>query len=304
MSLGEFALIDRFFSRNLPARDDVLVGIGDDGAVLRIGASQRLVTTLAVAGTAARDAAGGDAARLGDAVMAAALNRLAAVGARPAWATLALTLPEADERWLAAFSDALFAVAAPWRVALVGGDTTRGPLAVTVVGHGLLDEATARVAPATGIGDGIYVSGALGAGMVAARTLPSTIHVALGGWIRASGGAAADLSEGLGAALAHLLARAGLGTRLDLSTLPLAPGVRGHLDETGTWPALASHRGDTELCFTLPAAADAQLLARAAEAHIPVLRVATVDDSGSVALTGADGGPLSSPVGRPRTTPS
>jgi thiamine-monophosphate kinase len=304
MSLGEFALIDRFFSRPLPERDDVLVGIGDDGAVLRVGAGHRLVTTLAIASTETWDAAGGEPCRIGHDVMATALNRLAAVGAQPAWATLALTLSEAEERWLAAFSDALFTVAEPWSVALVGGDTTRGPFAATLVGHGLLDADTTKAEPRTCIDDGIYVSGALGAGMAATRCMPASIRVALGRWIRACGGVAADLSEGLGAALMQLLAREALGASVELSKLPLAPAARRYLDEASAWSALPAHRGDMELCFTLPAAADADLLARAAEAHIPVTRVASVNDSQSVALLTGDGRSLPFLTGRPGTTRS
>ena len=139
MSVGEFDLIERHFCRTLPVRDDVLVGIGDDGAVVAVGDGRMVVTTIATLSAAAWDASGGDPARLGHDAMAMAIDQLTAAGAQPAWATLALTLPEADEHWLAAFSDALFAVATPRRVALIGGDTTRGPFTVTVVGHGLLE---------------------------------------------------------------------------------------------------------------------------------------------------------------------
>ena len=138
MSVGEFDLIERYFRRSLPARDDVVVGIGDDGAVVRVGARHSLVTTIATLSAAAWDACAGDPSRLGHDAMAMAMGQLTAAGAEPAWATLALTLPEADESWLAAFSDALFAVATPLCVSLIGGDTTRGPFTVTVVGHGLV----------------------------------------------------------------------------------------------------------------------------------------------------------------------
>lgn len=304
MSLGEFALIDRFFSRPLPVRDDVLVGIGDDGAVLRISAGHRLVTTLAIASTETWDAARGEPSRIGHDVMAMALNRLAAVGAQPAWATLALTLSEAEEPWLSAFSDALFAVAEPWSVALVGGDTTHGPFAATIVGHGLLDDDTTQMEPRVRIGDGIYVSGELGAGMAATRSMPATLRVALGRWIRACGGVAMDLSEGLGAALTHLLARDKLGASVDLSKLPLLPAAHRYLDHASAWSALPAHRGDFELCFTLPAAAEAEVLARATDAHIPVKRVAGVDDSEAVALLTGDGSALPLPAGGPGTTSS
>lgn len=143
MSVGEFELIERYFRRPLPARDDVLVGIGDDGAVLHVAAGHTLVCAVATLSTSAWDAHRGDPSRLGSDAMTLAVDQLAAAGAQPAWATLALSLPEADERWLAAFSDALFAVLAPLGVALVGGDTTRGPFTVTVVAHGLRDSRAA-----------------------------------------------------------------------------------------------------------------------------------------------------------------
>jgi thiamine-monophosphate kinase len=147
MSVDEFDIIERYFRRPLPARDDVLVGIGDDAAVVRIGDGHTLVTSIATLSAAAWDASAGDPSRLGHDAMAMALDRLTAAGAQPAWATLALTLPEADESWLAAFSDALFAVAEPLSVALIGGDTTRGPFTVTVVGHGFLDRDSAHTIP-------------------------------------------------------------------------------------------------------------------------------------------------------------
>jgi thiamine-monophosphate kinase len=149
MSVGEFDLIERYFCRPLPARDDVLVGIGDDGAVVRVGGEHTVVTTIATLSAAAWDASAGDPSRLGHDAMAMAIDQLTAAGAQPAWATLALTLPQADENWLAAFSDALFAVATPQCVTLIGGDTTRGPFTLTVVGHGLLEKSRRAALPAS-----------------------------------------------------------------------------------------------------------------------------------------------------------
>ena len=156
MPAGEFDLIDRYFRRALPARDDVLVGIGDDGAVLELPHGRTLLTAMATLGADAWKACDGDPARLARDAMAAPLASLAAAGAEPAWATLALTLPEVDEAWLAAFSDALFAEALPASVALVGGDTTRGPFTVTLVAHGLTDGggAPARAGNSSGTAPG------------------------------------------------------------------------------------------------------------------------------------------------------
>jgi len=149
MPVGEFDLIERYFRRALPARDDVVVGIGDDGAVVHVGGEHTVVTAIATLSTAAWDASAGDPSQLGHDAMTMAIDQLTAAGARPAWATLALTIPEANESWLAAFSDALFAVATPLSVALIGGDTTRGPFTVTVVGHGLLQRSHGKALPAS-----------------------------------------------------------------------------------------------------------------------------------------------------------
>lgn len=299
MSVGEFDIIDRYFRRPLPARDDVLVGIGDDGAVLRISAGHALVTTVATLSAAAWDASAGDPSRLGHDAMAMALNRLAAAGAQPAWATLALTLAEADTRWLAAFSDALFAVAAPLGVALIGGDTTRGPFTATVVGHGLLERDAAQTIPGIRAGDAVFVSGELGDGLLEKPTAGGAIHVTLGRWIRGHGGVAVDLSEGLGAALVSLLERDDLGASIDLTRLPLTPPVRRHLDENDAWSGLLAHRGDMQLCFTLPAGADAGIGTQPADEQIRVTRIASVNDSGVLNFATANGRTVALAAGDP-----
>jgi thiamine-monophosphate kinase len=297
MPVGEFELIDRYFRRPMPARDDVLVGIGDDGAVLQVGAGQRLVTTLATLGASAWDASGGDPARLGHDVMAMALNRLAAVGAQPAWATLALTLTDADERWLAAFSDALFAVSTGLRVALVGGDTTRGPFCVTVVGHGLLGNDGGKLRRQIRAGDGLYMSGALGGGRAAMHTAPSIIRVELGRWIRARGGMAADMSAGAAAALEALLADAPLGAAIALEELPVVSGMQPPGDAEDGWSRLLDQRGHVELCFTLAREHHEDMAAYAAGLQIPVTRLASVDGSCVIAFVSADGRRLQWPTG-------
>ena len=304
MAVGEFELIDRYFRRPLCARDDVLVGIGDDGAVLRIAAGQRLVSTVATLGTAAWDASGGDPARLGHDAMAIALNRLAAVGAQPTWATLALTLTDAEEDWLAAFSDALFAVATRYCVALVGGDTTRGPFCATLMGHGLVGNDDPQARREIHVGDGLYVSGPLAAGRALTRSTPSTIRVELGQWIRTHGGTAADMSEGVAAALTALLADAPLGATIARARLPLIPGLQPPVDDEDGWSRRLNQRGDMELCFTLPPEQHEDMAAYAAGLQIPATQLATVDDSCVIAFLDAEGRTLRLPSGQRGDLPS
>nr|VFJ98193.1 MAG: AIR synthase related protein, N-terminal domain [Candidatus Kentron sp. H]VFJ98370.1 MAG: AIR synthase related protein, N-terminal domain [Candidatus Kentron sp. H]VFK03481.1 MAG: AIR synthase related protein, N-terminal domain [Candidatus Kentron sp. H] len=132
--MHEFQLIARFFSEGAAKRDDVLLGVGDDAALLRVPEGQKVVTAM----TTVRDPSRARSpASLGREALALPLRSLRDAGATPAWATLALTLPEADEDWLARFSHSLKTIARRCNVALVGGDTTRGPLSVTVVCNGL-----------------------------------------------------------------------------------------------------------------------------------------------------------------------
>lgn len=290
MSVGEFETIQRFFRRSLPARDDVLLGIGDDAALVQIPDGHALVTVPATLSTADWDDSHGDGARLGRRAMAAAMNRLAAAGARPAWATLALTLPETRAPWLAAFSDALFAVAAPLSVALIGGDTTRGPFAATVVGHGILDADGAQSRALVRVDDAICVSGGPGNPSLDDVRADGQARMALGQWIRRRAGAAADTGDGLGPALAGLLASGNkLGARIDLSRLRAAPTPCQPGEEL-------NRRGDLQLCFTLPDAGDAAIESAGDDSRETWTRLGVVTDSGVLECTRSDGQIVTLPV--------
>nr|VFK67399.1 MAG: AIR synthase related protein, N-terminal domain [Candidatus Kentron sp. UNK]VFK72765.1 MAG: AIR synthase related protein, N-terminal domain [Candidatus Kentron sp. UNK] len=131
--MREFELIDHFFAEGTARRDDVILGIGDDAALLRVPPRQRVITAIATARNVSREES---PESLGQRVLRLSLDRLWDLGATPAWATLALTMPEADEDWLARFSAGLKDLAKRFDVCLVGGDTTRGPLTITIVCNG------------------------------------------------------------------------------------------------------------------------------------------------------------------------
>nr|VFK47720.1 MAG: thiamine-monophosphate kinase [Candidatus Kentron sp. TC]VFK61082.1 MAG: thiamine-monophosphate kinase [Candidatus Kentron sp. TC] len=133
--MREFELIDHFFAEGTARREDVILGIGDDAALLRVPARQRVVTAI----TTVRDIPREESPEsLGRRALRLSLDRLSDLGATPAWATLALTMPEADEDWLARFSAALKGLAKRFDVCLVGGDTTRGPLMITIICNGFV----------------------------------------------------------------------------------------------------------------------------------------------------------------------
>src|ERR1700747_814237 len=137
MPLSEFALIERYFRKAGASRPDVQLGVGDDAALLQSPPGAQLVAAIDTLNEGVHFPHGSPPASIGHRVLAVNLSDLAAMGARPAWALLALTLPKVDEHWLEEFTAGLGALARAHEVALVGGDTTRGPLCVTValLGH-------------------------------------------------------------------------------------------------------------------------------------------------------------------------
>jgi thiamine-monophosphate kinase len=200
------------------------------------------------------------------------LSDLAAMGADPAWLTLALTLPQVDESWLSAFSESLFELLEYYDMQLVGGDTTRGPLSLTLAIHGLVPQGRALKRSGAKPGDWIYVTGTLGdsaAGLALlqhhCRISDPAVHEALikrhlrpmprilqGQALRSLASSAVDLSDGLISDLGHVLKASGCGARLNLDALPLSAALRDHFDPEQVLRWALSGGEDYELCFTVP----------------------------------------------------
>lgn len=268
MPLGEFDLIERFFRRASP-RDDVLLGVGDDAALLEVPPGQALVAATDTLVEGRHFLAGAPADSVGHQALAVNLSDLAAMGADPAWALLSLSLPDADADWLQRFADGLFAVAGQHAVALVGGDTVRGPRVVTVTALGFVPPALALRRDGARPGDVLYVSGWLGEAAAGLATLQSgatavssdpLVHrylfaeprVALGRALRGRATAAMDVSDGLLGDLGKLCAASGIGARLDLDRLPISAELaRRHPHEQCEQFVLCGG-DDYELLFTLP----------------------------------------------------
>ncbi|KFN51300.1 thiamine-phosphate kinase [Arenimonas composti] len=282
---GEFALIDRIRAR-ARSRADVVLGIGDDAALLAVPPGQQLVVTTdtLVAGVHWPD--GTAPADIGWKALAVNLSDLAAMAATPAWVTLALTLPfaSAEERsaFVDGFLDGFCELADEHDVALVGGDTTSGPLAVTVTAHGLVAPGAALHRDAARPGDDVWVTGTLGdaAGALAQwrargpfsaklryRLDRPTPRLAVAAALRGLARAAVDVSDGLLADLGHVLAASGgLGAALELGRLPTSRTLADHFaDERARWPLQLSGGDDYELCFTA-APADALAIEMALDA--------------------------------------
>lgn len=271
MPLTEFSLISRFFS-HLGRGTAVELGVGDDCAILRLEAGERLATSVDTMLVGVHFPPETLPEHIAWRAVSAAASDLAAMGARPLGMTLALTLPEADEAWLADFSKGLAAAVAEYALPLVGGDTTRGPLTMSVQVMGALPADRGLLRSGAVAGDHVYVSGTLGDAAGALAVLrgewqPEQAHahylldrfnrprarLALGRELLGRATAAIDISDGLLADAAHIASASGVKIRIDTNQLPLSPALRSHgsRDTILRW-ALAGG-DDYELCFSLPA---------------------------------------------------
>lgn len=275
--MGEFELIRRYFAPLAKGRaPGLLLGPGDDCAIERVGAGNDLVFSVDTLVEGVHFPVGYAPDHLGWRSLAVAASDLAAMGAHPVCFTLALTLPEADPDWLADFSGGLARAAGTFGLALAGGDTTRGPLTITVQVHGEVPAGQAILRSGARVGDLVGVSGTLGEAGAALRFLDLTQptpdqqaclqryhsplpRLELGEKLRGVASAAIDVSDGLVADLGHILEASGVGAALDLSAVPVSASVcreAGH-DEARR---LALNAGDDyELCVTIPPEAWAKM---------------------------------------------
>ncbi|WP_434636048.1 thiamine-phosphate kinase [Klebsiella sp. I138] len=272
MACGEFSLIARYFDRVKSMRLDVETGIGDDCALLNVPEKKTLAisTDTLVAGNHFLPDI--DPADLAYKALAVNLSDLAAMGAEPAWLTLALTLPQADEAWLASFSDSLFMQLNYYDMQLIGGDTTRGPLSMTLGIHGFVPPGRALKRSGAKPGDWIYVTGTPGdsaaglailqdrlvvesaadADYLLARHLRPMPRVLQGQALRDLASSAIDLSDGLISDLGHILKASGCGARIDLDAMPLSDAMLRQVETEQALRWALSGGEDYELCFTVP----------------------------------------------------
>ncbi len=270
MSSSEFTLIEKYFTRKQNQRADVLLGIGDDAAITRAPSDQVLVTTIDTLLEGTHFFSNADAFDIGFKAAAVNLSDIAAMGAQPGWASIALTLPSVDDKWLARFSDGLFTVLNRYDVQLIGGDTTRGPLSVSIQMVGFVPEGKVLTRRAAKPGDLVYVTGTLGdAGLgllvaqgkqlidvqykdeIAARLHRPVPRVEQGIALRDVANAMIDVSDGLLSDLKHILTASQVGARVIVDKLPLSKALASVRQELGNWDLPLSAGDDYELCFTV-----------------------------------------------------
>lgn len=270
---SEFNIIEKYFTRPTPKAD---LGVGDDAALVRVSEGNQLVISsdMSVAGTHFfADAAPYD---IGWKSLAVNVSDMAAMGANPKWATLSISLPTIHEAWLAEFSRGFFACAEAFHIDLIGGDTTRGPLNISVTIMGEVPTGKALTRSGAQLGDDIWVSGKLGDAALALALLQKRYkidvnwqdkelekrlsslnrpqpRIALGLALRGVATSCIDISDGLLADLGHILSASNLGAEVHLEKLPMSLYHVNHLSEPEIQICVLTGGDDYELCFTAPA---------------------------------------------------
>lgn len=268
--MGEFDLIKRYFYRDNLQNTQLQLAIGDDCAVTAVPAEQRLAITTDTLVCGTHFLPSISAADLAYKTVAVNLSDLAAMGATPAWVSLALTLEHIDEAWLAEFSQSLFAILDRYQTTLIGGDTTSGKLSLTLTAQGFLPKEKGLFRHNAKVGDWIFVSGTLGdsaAGLalllenrkisnesdryLLQRHLRPTPRVELGLMLREFSSCAIDISDGLLADLGHILSRSNVGAEIMLDDLPLSSHLLANVAEEKAIQYALTGGEDYELCFTI-----------------------------------------------------
>jgi thiamine-monophosphate kinase len=268
VAASESQLIERFFRDLGASRDDTVLGIGDDAALLRLPADCELALTTDALVEGVHFLPGAAARTLGHRALAVNLSDIAAMGASPSWALLSLNLPVADETWLREFAAGFAALALEHAVALVGGNLSRGALSITVELAGLVPAGQALRRDGARCGDQLYLSGSVGDAACGLKFLRGeaagtaaeaawlqrrfefpTPRVALGQALRGIASACIDVSDGVYIDAARLLAASGCAATVEIERLPLSQALRQVLG-TQAWRSALSGGEDYELCFT------------------------------------------------------
>ncbi|GAB3348672.1 thiamine-phosphate kinase [Lysobacter tyrosinilyticus] len=306
---AEFDLIERI-RRRAVTRHDVVLGIGDDAAIVQVPADRQLVIAADTINRGIHFPDNTAPADIGWKALAVNLSDLASMGAEPAWCTLSLSLPSGDAGWVDAFLDGFLELAGQHRVALIGGDTTRGPLSVSVTVHGFVAPGCALRRSGARVGDDVWVSGTIGdaagalaqwrAGAVVQPELRARLdrpdpRLALASRLVGIAHACVDISDGLLADLQHVCAASGVGSEVELDALPASAELSAAFEVARRQAIQATGGDDYELCFTAPTSARTTIEGLATETATPVTRVGRIIAGNGTRALQTDGSEWSAP---------
>lgn len=310
---SEFDLIREYFTQ--PTQHTNL-SVGDDAALIRVGQGMELAISadMLVAGTHFFHDA--DAYKLGWKSLAVNVSDMGAMGANPKWATLAIALPHADKDWLAEFSRGFFTCAKSFGIDLIGGDTTRGPLTISVQIMGEVPQGAAIKRSGAKVGDDIWVSGTLGDAALALAHLQGQVHdklalddgyieyclqalhapkprVQLGLALRNIATSAIDISDGLLSDLGHILKASASGAKIHLNQLPTSAFISQHLHEKHIQQYVLAGGDDYELCFTAPNNAQEQINSLSRQLNLTLTNIGNITSTPELLVYDASQKPIS-----------
>jgi len=304
----EFDLIAKHFTRATPG---AVLGVGDDCALLAPSPGMQLAVSSDMLLEGRHFSPQDSPAGIGHKSLAVNLSDLAAMGATPRWATLSIALPEENDAWLTAFARGFFRMADLHGIELVGGDTTRGALTISITVMGEVPPGQALRRDGAQVGDDVWVSGVIGSAAMAlayrqgrlfmeqvdaARVLPAlylpTPRVELGIALRGIASSAIDISDGLLADLGHILERSRVGATLEFAALPTLPVVQTYLEHAVARDCVLAGGDDYELCFTAPAGKRDAVRAAAEVTGVAVSRIGQIHAAPGLTVRDADGQPL------------
>ena len=308
--LKEFELIQNIFQASVMAntqeRSDILLGIGDDCAQVQVPQDQSLVFSMDTLVEGRHFPFNSDPLDIGYRAVASCVSDLAAMGAKPAFFTLGLTIPESDPQWLAGFAQGMAELAEPIGLALVGGDTTRGPLTITLQVHGYVEPELAVKRSTAKVGDDIYVTGLLGDAAAAVPIVMNELQVSserfnyfydrywrpqprliAGMILKRVVHSMIDISDGLAQDVQHILVSSGVGANLNADVLPISTQLRNWQPESAIELALTGG-DDYELCFTAPKEQAGEIALITQTLSLPCVKVGEVVSEGFT-IQGYDG---------------
>ena len=312
MPISEFKLISRYFAQHVSPSSEVITGIGDDAAVVSVPKTQELVVAIDTLVAGVHFPVDTSPYNIAYKALAVNLSDLAAMGAEPAWFTLALTLPESTETWLEAFSQGLFALANKHNLQLIGGDTTRGPLTVSIQIAGHVPKGQALLRRGAQPGDKICVTGTLGDAALGLKLLQEIYavdndvktylverlncpqpRIAQGLLLRELATACIDISDGLLADLTHMLDASDVGATIYEEKFPVSVQAGRVLTENRSLRSLLLNGGDDyELCFTVPESRLAELESRFEYSNSPFSCIGEITSQSGLRCLDAQGQPV------------
>ena len=301
--MNEFDLIRDYFT--WPIKDpSVTLGVGDDAALFSLEQGYQLVTTTDTLVEGVHFSASTSAKDIAHKSIAVNLSDIAAMGAKAKYYTLAIALPKIDKSWLQEFSDSLRQFSGRYQVSLIGGDTTRGALNITITMFGMVENSKALTRSGARPGDGVYVSGTIGdAGFcfwkLSNGLIPSnqelkrlncpTPRVELGLALKNQASACIDVSDGLEQDLSHILKTSSVGAVIEVEKIPISEALLGHIKDTNDWSIPLCGGDDYELCFTVPEDKEEALKKLSESCNVNITRIGVVTKSLGLQIEGFDG---------------